>query len=48
MCVIKHWLVPSRTLGYDWGGGCFKGHFCGVAEYEIQQVFELIRVWHFN
>jgi hypothetical protein len=48
MCVIKQWLVPSITLGYDCVGDrkkCFKGHFCGAAEYEIQQVCELIRVW---
>jgi hypothetical protein len=31
-------------MGYERGGGGFEGHFCGVAEYEIQQVCELIRV----
>jgi hypothetical protein len=40
-------------MGCDGGGKCFKGHFCGVAEYEIPEVRQLIRMWtglmlHFN
>jgi hypothetical protein len=35
-------------IGRGGGGGgveiCFKGHFCGVAEYEIPQIRELTGV----